>query len=235
MKLIIASILVLLLAMSASAKPVEASVGPYNFSFDLKSDVEPTVTTSVEEDEDFTLYLANIQLENETVATVGVTNYDEWQYAGFPCTRLKQLLMGAMNRSGEIQNPSLTTRTIDGSTAEVMSYFYPGANTNSTLATYWKNIVVIEGYDITVSKDDVELISRLPYDLNENFLNTLSISAPEQPAPSGNSAAEVSGAADMSGGKTSSEYEDEYNKCVARWKDVGYTEAMIGFSGLCYE
>jgi len=245
MKLIMASILVLMLAMSASANPVEVSVGPYNISFDLKSSVEPTVTTSVEEDENSTIYLANIQLENETVATVGVTNYDEWQYAGFPCTRLKQLLMNALNSSGEIQDPSLTKRTIDESTAEVMSYSNPETDANSTLATYWKNIVVIEGYNIDASKEDVELISKLPHDLNENLLNTLSIigpeqGAPEQPVISEDNATEMSSASevssigsDASGKETSLDDDNEYNQCIARWKDVGYTEAMIGFSGLC--
>jgi hypothetical protein len=237
MKLILAPILVLMLAMSASASPVEVSAGPYNFSFDLKSDVMPTVNTSVDEDENSTIYLASIQLENETVATVGVTSYDEWQYAGFPCTRLKRLLMNALNSSGEIQDPSLTMRTIDGSTAEVMSYFHPEGSTNSTLATYWKNIVTIDGYKIDVSKENVELISKLPQDLNENFLSTLSISGPEQslpeqPTESAIRPADMSSLSEASG-KESSLEDNEYNECVDRWKNVGYTEAMIEFSGLC--
>ena len=50
MKIILALIVVLMLSISASAKPTVASAGPYNISFDLKAPNQPTVVTSSESD-----------------------------------------------------------------------------------------------------------------------------------------------------------------------------------------
>ena len=81
MKIILALIVVLMLSISASAKPTVASAGPYSISFDLKAPTQPTVVTSSESDNESIWYYASVKLDNKTVAGIGIiivnnlTNY----------------------------------------------------------------------------------------------------------------------------------------------------------------
>ena len=81
MKIILALIVVLMLSISASAKPTVASAGPYNISFDLKAPNQPTVVTSSESDNESIMYYASVELDNKTVAGIGIISYNDWQDA----------------------------------------------------------------------------------------------------------------------------------------------------------
>jgi hypothetical protein len=175
MKILLALIVVLILSISASAKPTVASAGPYSISFDLRASTQPIVVTGSQSDNDSIWYYANVNLDNKTVACIGVISYNDWQDATFSSTRQKVLLLDAINESGEIRDPSLIKRTIDGSNAEVESYVSTMTNSRVTDAEYWKDSKNSNYGQVLVGKTKVELISNLPKDLNDNLLNTLNI------------------------------------------------------------
>jgi hypothetical protein len=89
MKILLALIVVLMLSASAFAKPTVASAGPYGISFDLKASTQPVVVTGSESDNESIWYYANINLDNKTVASIGIISYNDWQDATFSSTRAK--------------------------------------------------------------------------------------------------------------------------------------------------
>ncbi len=61
-------------------------------------------------------------LNNKTVASVGIVSYKGWQDDGFPDTGIRKALINILVETGEIQDPLLTDRTIDGNRSLVQSY-----------------------------------------------------------------------------------------------------------------
>jgi hypothetical protein len=228
MKILLALIVVLMLSISASAEPTVASAGPYSISFDLKAPNQPTVVTGSENDNESMWYYANVNLDNKTVASIGIISYNDWQDATFSNTRLKVLLLDATNESGEIRDPSLIKRTIDGSNAEVESYISAMTNSSITDAEYWKDSKNSGYGQVLVGKTKVELISTLPKDLNENLLNTLSITAPVQPSTE----TTTIGPNGVHKPNVAKPLVDE--NCMREWTDLGYTRSQISWMGWCH-
>ena len=168
--------LALMLALAASASATEASAGPYSVSFELKTAAEPIVSVSgpIEGDQSSQYYL-NIKTNNTTAAGIGITSYKDWQDASFPEAHAKEALMSALAKAGEISNPAIIERIIDGSKATMQSYTASLMSANVTMATYWKDSQAVEGYSRLAGKTKVEILSKLPKDLTENLLSTLSI------------------------------------------------------------
>ncbi len=168
--------LALMLALAASASATEASAGPYSVSFELKTAAEPIVSVSgpIEGDQSSQYYL-NIKTNNTTAAGIGITSYKDWQDASFPEAQAKEALMSALAKAGEISNPAIIERIIDGSKATMQSYTASLMSANVTMATYWKDSQAVEGYSRLAGKTKVEILSKLPKDLTENLLSTLSI------------------------------------------------------------
>jgi len=228
MKIILALIVVLMLSISASAKPTVASAGPYRISFDLKAPNQPTVVTSSESDNESIWYYASVELDNKTVAGIGIINYNDWQDATFSNTRLKVLLLDAKNESGEIRDPTLTKRTIDGNDAEVESYVSAMTNSGVTNAEYWKDSKNSGYGQVLVGKTKVELISTLPKDLNENLLGTLSIEASMQPSTT----TTTPGPNGVHKPNVAKPLVDE--NCMREWTELGYTPSQIAWMGWCH-
>jgi hypothetical protein len=227
-KILLALIVVLVLSISASAKPTVASAGPYNISFDLNASTEPVVVTGSENDNGSIWYYANVNFDNKTAASIGIISYDDWQDATFSSTRAKVLLLDAINESGEIRDPTLIKRTIDGCDAEVESYVSAMTNSSVTNAEYWKDSKNSNYGQVLVGKTKVELISTLSKDLNENLLNTLNIKAPVQPST-------VTTTTDPNGvhrPKVAKPSVDE--NCMREWTDLGYTPSQISWMGWCH-
>ena len=168
--------LALILALATSASATETSAGPYNVSFDLKAAAEPTVSVSgpIEGDQSSQYYL-NIKTSNTTAAGIGITSYKDWQDASFSEAQAKEALMSALAKAGEITNPAVIERIIDGSKATMQSYTASLMSANVTMATYWKDSQAVEGYSHLAGKTKVEILSKLPKDITENLLSTLSI------------------------------------------------------------
>jgi hypothetical protein len=231
MKLLLASVLVLILAISSPALSSTINAGPYIINLDIKTAQEPTLTVDTNTGSGSTSYLTNVKLNNQTVAALNIISYNEPQYAGFASTTMKKLLMNSLAREGQITYPSLTERTIDGSTAEVMSYWDPQLGTNVTIAEYWKDGSNIPGYSIPAGRTKVEILSKLETSLDENLLNSLSIQMPARTAASSslNRAVIPSGISDRGRPQTM----DIDQRCMQNWLDVGYTPSMIASLGWC--
>ena len=229
MKIILALIVVLMLSISALAKPTVASAGPYNISFDLKAPNQPTVVTSSESDNESIMYYANVELDNKTVAGIGIISYNDWQDATFSSTstRLKVLLLDAKNESGEIRDPTQTKRTIDGNNAEVESYVSAMTNSGVTNAEYWKDNKNSGYGQVLVGKTKVELISTLPKDLNENLLGTLSIEASMQLSTT----TTTTGPNGVHKPNVAKPLVDA--NCMREWTELGYTPSQISWMGWC--
>jgi hypothetical protein len=176
MKQLSMSGLVLMLALATSASATEASAGPYSVFFDLKTAAEPTVSVSgpIEGDLSSQYYL-NIKTNNTTTVGIDITSYKDWRDASFPEAQAKEALMSALAKAGEIANPAVIERIIDGSKATMQSYTASLMSANVTMATYWKDSQAIEGYSHLAGKTKVEILSKLPKDITENLLSTLSI------------------------------------------------------------
>ncbi len=180
MKLFWTSILLLLLAVSAFAKPVEISAGPYNISFDLNTEREFNVTLHPEvEDNDSSWYYIDIVFDNDTRAALGIDAYKSWQCADYPCVNWENLYLQAEKDAGKIQNGSASKRIIDGKDGYIVSQVIsvPDENrvVNSTIAEYWVDAEEIEGYGLMAAKTQVEMISLLPENLTEDLLNTIHV------------------------------------------------------------
>lgn len=185
MKLLWASILLLLLAVSAFAKPVEISAGPYNISFDLSTAREFNVTLHPEvEDNESSWYYIDVVLDNGTRAGLGISTYKSWQCADYPCIYWENLYLQSAKDAGEIQNGSASERIIDGKDGYIIrqEMSVPGENRiiNSTIAEYWLDAEEIEGYGLMAAKTEVEMISRLPENLTEDLLNTIHVEFNQQ-------------------------------------------------------
>ncbi|HWQ20530.1 MAG TPA: hypothetical protein VN455_12180 [Methanotrichaceae archaeon] len=210
--------------------PSTVNAGPYTINFDLKTAMEPTFTVSTDRGNDSTRYQTNIILNNQTVAAIGITNYDDSQYSGFASTRTKALLLRALTQAGQITDSSLTKRMIDGNTAEIMSYWDPQLNQNVTMVEYWKDSNDIAGYNIPAGKTKVEILSKLTNELDNNLLNTLAIQMPAQTTASRPDMTTYPSGI-VKGGRSESVTVD--SKCMQNWLDVGYTPSMILSLGWC--
>jgi hypothetical protein len=178
-------VLMLLLATSAYAKHEEISAGPYNVSFDLNTTRDYTVSLSPESlENNSSLYLITIKLDNNTKAGVGISKYNDWQYADFPCDFWQSLWL----RSDQyVMNYSITYPIIDGKKGQVIKQTarLPSLNNttryqNYTVAEYWADGKKIEGYGLLVGKTDVEMILYWPENLTEDLLRTIHVGMAEQ-------------------------------------------------------
>jgi|GEM_PF-6611564 len=242
MKALFALALVLMLSISASA--TVTSLGPYTISFDLKAGAEPTITTKSESDKESTWYFADIRINNTPVAGIGITRYNDWQDANPSSieSRLKLLLMSEQNKSGEIRDPALIERFIDGHAVEVQSYVSGKSNNSHVIARYWMDDKKVEGYNnLLAGKTVVEIISSGQADINEKLLDTLNITAPASdvetqkstivdPAISSTNMHMIKGP-DSTSYIPESDYDEE--SCMHLWTDIGYTSSMIRAIGYC--
>jgi hypothetical protein len=185
MRNLLALTLILLLSASASAKPEDISLGPYNVSFDLNTTMNYTIIphSELEKDDKTSSFHIDIIFDNDTRALVGIENYSQWQYAGQPCTILKKLVLELDKTYLE---GNVSERMIDGKMGEVVSTTYARSRDNkvlnSIMAEYWQDSKDVEGYDVPVGRAKVEILAIFPKNLSESLLNTLHIEISEQPA-----------------------------------------------------
>jgi hypothetical protein len=221
MKILMGLAIVLMLTVSASA--TTTTVGPYSVSFDLRTATEPTVTSLVNTSADSSNYYISIKQNNVTVAGIGITDYSDWQDAS-TSLRLDMDLVNALKEAGEIQNPALTNRMIDGGKAIVGTYFDPQLNSSITVAGYWRDSKKVEGYGLLAGKSKVEILTKLPKDLADNLLNSLNIKSMNQPMTT--SMPKVN--------PGSIRRFPQYDRnCMKNYEDIGYTPSMIIFMGYC--
>ncbi len=175
--------LFMLVAM-ADAKPVEISAGPYNVSFDLNTTMEYNVTLHPEvEDNESSWYHMDIMLDDGSKAAIGITTYNEWQPAEYPCIYWENLYLRAAEDAGEIQNGSASAMTIDGNDGYIIRQKILRQGTevvNSTIAEYWVDAEEIEGYGLMAAKTEVEMISLLQENLTGDLISTIHIEAINQ-------------------------------------------------------
>jgi hypothetical protein len=117
---------------------------------------------------------------NKTVVSVGIVSYKGWQDVGFPDTGIRKALMNILVETGVIQDPLLTDRATDGNRSLVQSYFDPQLNSNITIASYWKDSQIMDGYSHLAEKIKMEILSNLPKDENENILRSLAVKVLKQ-------------------------------------------------------
>jgi hypothetical protein len=169
-----------MLSTLAFAEPVEITAGPYNISFDLDTTMAYNVTLHPEvEDNESSWYYVDVMFDNDTRAAIGVTAYKSWQCANYPCVWWENLYLQAAKDAGEIQNGSASEATIDGKNGYIIRQEILDPITdrviNSTIAEYWLDAEVIEGYGLLAAKTDVEMISKLPENLTDDLLNTIHV------------------------------------------------------------
>ena len=178
MKAIFALTALLLLMAIASAKPEVVSVGPYNVSFDLNTTMNYTVTQDYQKADNSSSGNIKIQFDNKTQAVIGITDFNEWQYAGF--TRSDYLYMNlALKTDKDVLNGNATQGLIDGKTGMIVTQtrLQPSDNStiNSMIAIYWPDSKEIEEYGLPVAKTKVEIIANLPSDLSQSLLASIHV------------------------------------------------------------
>ncbi len=177
MKTLFVLVLMALLATSALAKHEEISAGPYNISFDLNTSRNYSVTLHPESMENnSSSYMFDVVFDNDTRAAVGITKYNNWHYADFPCAFWQQLYL---KNDPAVLNFSISHPLIDGKEGQVISTTMPrikdNKTINSTIVEVWLDGKKIEGYDFLVGKTKVEMILLLPENLTRNMLNTFHV------------------------------------------------------------
>jgi hypothetical protein len=179
MKAKFAIIAVLLLVALASAKTEDVSVGPYKVSFDLNTTMNYTITPDYQVNADNSS-TGNVRIlsENDTLALIGITNFNAWQYAGF--TRSDFLYMDlALKTDGNVLEGNVTKGVIDGKTGLIVTQKRLQPSDNSTIdsmiAVYWPDSQEIEGYGIPVAKTKVEIIANMPGNMSKDLLGSIHI------------------------------------------------------------
>jgi hypothetical protein len=179
MKIISVIILMLLLfaAPFVSAKTEEASVGPFNVSFDLNTTQSFTVASNFTTQEGSQSGIVKIKFNNVSQAAIGITAYDQWQYAGLSAD-LDYMNLALQCDENVVEGDAFED-TIDGHQAVIVTQTrkQPGAEStlNSTIAIYWTDEKQIEGYDLPAAKTKVEIISTLPENMTQSLLDTLHV------------------------------------------------------------
>jgi hypothetical protein len=177
-------VLMLLLATSAYAKHEEISAVPYNVSFDLNTSRDYTVSLSPESlENNSSSYQITIKFDNNTKAGVGITKYNDWQYADFPCDFWQSLWLKS---DQYVTNYSISYPIIDSKKGQVITQTarLPGLNNttryqNYTVAEYWADGKRIEGYGLLAGKTDVEMILYWPQNLTQDLLRSIHVETPE--------------------------------------------------------
>ncbi|RQW78522.1 MAG: hypothetical protein EHM14_11770 [Methanothrix sp.] len=179
MKTIFAIIAMLLLVALVSAKTEDVSVGPYKVSFDLNTTMNYTVTPDyVVNPDNSSTGTVKIQSENDTLALIGITNFNASQYAGF--TRSDFLYMDlALRTDSNVIDGNVTKGVIDGKTGLIVTQTRRQPSDNSTadsmIALYWPDSQEIEGYGIPVAKTKVEIIANMPGAMSKDLLESIHV------------------------------------------------------------
>jgi len=179
MKILSVFALMLLLATVpwTSAKTEEVSVGSFNVSFDLSTTENYTVTSNFTTQDGSQSGIVKIVLNDGSEAAIGVTAYDQWQYAGLS-SDMDYMNLSLQSDENVIEG-SVSQETVDGQPAVVVAQTrkQPGAEStmNSTIVIYWADGKQIEGYNVPVSKTKVEIISMLPDNMTQSLLDTLHV------------------------------------------------------------
>jgi hypothetical protein len=179
MKVRLVLIAMLMLVALASAKPEEVSVGPYNVSFDLNTTTNYTATPDYQMNADNSSSgTIRIQSGNDTLALIGITNFNTWQYAGF--TRSDYLYMDlALKTDENVLQGNVTQGLIDGKTGLIVTQTRLQPSDNSTIdsmiAIYWPDSQEIAEYGIPVAKTKVEIVANMPGILAESLLGSIHV------------------------------------------------------------
>ncbi len=78
MKLLLVLSLVLLLAVSASAKLTQVLIGLYSLSFDLNAPSVPSFITNISNDSGSISYMTKIFMDNNVRAAPNIVKFNEW-------------------------------------------------------------------------------------------------------------------------------------------------------------
>ncbi len=244
MKALLSLIIMLLLIVSVSAKPEETYVGPYNVSFNLNTTMNYTVTSDYHAEKGNTSGHVKIRFDNDTQAIVGISAFDAWQYAGIPRSEFLYMNL-ALKTDKDVINSNVSERSIDGKdglVAQALLQLTGEKARNYAIAIYWPDSKVIEGLDFPIGKTKVEILAKLPENLNQDLLNSIHVTEPKQSGEStvkgsnSNASPLGQGALDMAvmrtsqvfGGRVNQKYDRE--TCIETYKAMGYPTPIAEFS-----
>ncbi|NPV61918.1 MAG: hypothetical protein HPY61_04685 [Methanotrichaceae archaeon] len=177
MKVLSSLVVMLLLALSATAAPEEVVAGPYTISFDLNTAQEYSLSLHPESaDNESTGYAFDIVFDNDTRALIGITEHNLWQYADFPCGFWQNLYLKS---DPEIVASNISYPLIDGHPAQVISTTGPRISdhkiVNSTMVEMWLDETQPEGSNVLIGRTKVEMILLLPENMTEALLSSFHV------------------------------------------------------------
>jgi hypothetical protein len=174
--------LTLMLASTAMAAQESSQVGPYTVSFNMNTPqaytVEPAQTQSTPSG---AAYLLTIVTNNETGATIGVTQYsnltDSTVVVG-KTIRSMNMILGGLNVSS-----APVDMVIDGKPGFVITGVAtvpvgaPGAGSQIALyeASYWLDSVNCQCGPISAGRTNVVVRSTYPHDVTQGLLSSLHV------------------------------------------------------------
>ncbi len=244
MKTLFVLVVIALLATSVSAKPEEISAGPYNVSFNLNTTMNYTVTSDYHAEKGNTSGHVEIRFDNDTQAIVGISAFDAWQYAGIPRSEFLYMNL-ALKTDKDVITSNVSKRSIDGRDSIVaQAQLRPTGEKprDYAIAIYWPDSKEIEGFDFPVGKTKVEIMTKLPENLNLDLLNSIHVTMPKQVGESAvkgsnsNISPHGQGVLDMNEMKTSQVFGGKVNQkydratCIETYKAMGYPTPIAEFS-----
>jgi hypothetical protein len=135
----------------------------------------------------------DIILDNDTKATVGITEYNSWHYADFPCEFWQRMYL---KNDPKVLNFSISHPLIDGNKGQVIWSLMPrirdNKTVNGTVVEAWLDSKKVEDYDFLAGKTKVEMLLLLPENLTRDLLTTFDVE------PNENIKLETKAAADQS-------------------------------------
>jgi hypothetical protein len=173
MKILLASILMLLIASAASAAPVTKITGPYKISFDLNTTLSNTTILSkpLESPSSFT-YKMMIKTNNSSLAQVAI--YESKNLSDSTLDTGRLIAEQGMVNMGYFYNISFADIVID----KKKGFVFTGLNARKARifrAYYWTDSQDCQCGPVSVGKTEVELISSYPLNVTKNLLVSLHV------------------------------------------------------------
>jgi len=175
-----------MLSCSALAAVETQQLGPYNVSFDMKTDMKYQVQNRTVENPLATSYSMLIFTNNETLAQVTITNYKnltdstltmngnliamKFALFGFNVTRMEEITIDDGKKGILISGPPIPQNTA-----------YP-SDLTLYRAVYWLDSIDWELVPVSAGKTSVDITSYYPQDVTEGLLGSIHVVPAESPA-----------------------------------------------------
>ena len=179
MKLLLATIFILMLSSLASSAPETHQLGPFTVSFDLNTNLNySTQTPNPQGDSLATVYPLIINTNSATGALIRITEYNN----PVDSTLLMRGSLALMNmRESGINVTVPESLTIDGKEGFFISGVPPSAGVNVApgftiyQSQYWLDSKSCECGPVSVGTTSVDITSTYPQDITTNLLNSLHV------------------------------------------------------------